>query len=283
MLAAITFYAWRKPDARSSPAALDACRLIVIATYFWGGLQKLNFTFMQQTWPSMSEGIRSLLPSLAKLPAAFGLAIPLIEVAIAVGLIVARTRRLAVMAAIATHAVILVTLISSGENAVVWPWNAALILIDWILFWGYEGTGFSKTLPKTFLEATVLLLFGLLPALSFVDAWDSYLSAALYSGNLDQGVIYLDSTAVTRLPRQVQPHVWQASQPFFLDINRWAYGELNVPVYPEPRVFRKVAERVCTDLAGDQSSVRLRIFRKPNPLTGVRQSDFYDCDHLREP
>jgi hypothetical protein len=283
LLSAIACYAWRKPDPRNGMAALNSCRLIVIATYFWGGLQKLNVTFLRQTWPDMSSKILQLLPSFAAVPSGLALAVPFIEVAIAVGLVVARTRKLAVILAIVTHAVILIVLIASGENTAVWPWNVAMILMVWILFCDYPETAKFNLLPRTIFEAMVFVLFGFLPALSFADAWDSYLSAALYSGNIDQAVIYLSPRAIQHLPAQIQPHVWEKSAPYFLDINRWAFGELNVPVYPEPRVFRNVAEGVCTYLREDGSDARLRILRKPDPFTGIRHSDFYDCDHLNDP
>jgi len=282
MLAAIGFYT-RRPDSRNGAAALNACRLIVISTYFWGGLQKLNVTFVRQTWPDMSAGIRRLLPNMAGPLDGFALAAPFVETAVAVGLLFAKTRRAAVMLAVVTHVVILTTLVASGENTVVWPWNAALILIVWVLFAEPSRTAVRNPFRGTVPEAVVFVLFGLLPALSFAGAWDSYLSAALYSGNADQAVIYLSAQAIQRLPSEIRPHVWQESAPYFLDINRWAFGELNVPVYPEPRVFRKVAERVCAYEGEDASDVRLRILLKPGLLTGIRRSEFYDCDHLGGP
>ena len=83
------------------------------------------------------------------------------------------------------------------------------------------------------------------------------------------------------LPAAIHSHIWQQTSPFFLDINRWAYGELNVPVYPEPRIYRKVAEQICS-YAINSPDVRLRIKEKPNPFTGARRSEYYDCGHLQE-
>ena len=49
---------------------------------------------------------------------------------------------------------------------------------------------------------------------------------------------------VDRLPVALHRYVWTDVEPMFLDTTLWAYGELNVPVYPEPRVFRRI-EQVC--------------------------------------
>jgi hypothetical protein len=288
MLAALGFIAW-KPKSGPRPALpergsrpeLDACRLIVVSTYFWSGLQKLNATFIKETWPDIAgPWLRHLPEAVRRLPAPFVLIIPVAEIAIGVGLVARRSRNSAVALAVATHIFVLALLVRSGENTVVWPWNLAVGVFVVVLFWRDQTTG-PRTIfaLKNGLHALILLLFTILPALSLFDLWDSYLSSALYSGNTDQAVIYVSPEDIQRLPAPTRPHIWQSSQPFFLDINRWSYAELNVPVYPEPRVYRRVAEQVC-GYAGNSSDMRLRIKEKPNPLTGARKSEYYDCEHL---
>ena len=281
LLAALGVYAWKAPGARTTKAALNACRLILVSTYFWSGLQKLNANFVKETWPDIARGVLSHLPEGAtRFPPLLILTIPLLEILIGVGLLIAKFRRASVLLAIATHLFVLILLVISGENIVVWPWNIAMSLFVVILFWRDETTGPRQILMvKKGFPTLVLLLFGIMPAFSLLDRWDSYLSAALYSGNTTQAVIYVSPAVMARLPASIHPHIWQSTQPFFLDINRWSYGELKVPVYPEPRIYRKVADRICS-YTGDSPDVRLRIKGKPNPLTGARRSTYYDCDHL---
>jgi hypothetical protein len=281
MLAAIGLYAWRAPEVRNYQAALNACRLIVIFTYLWSGLQKLNANFVRETWPDIAGSMLRFLPeAVKKLPPFFILLIPLLEISVGLGLVTRKYRNVSVVLAIATHIVVLLLLISSGENTVVWPWNIAMVFFVLILFWQDKEISPRKVLvPKNGFHVVALLLFGVLPAFSFVGLWDSYLSSALYSGNTDQAVIYVSPSVIDRLPAAIHPHIWQATQPFFLDINRWAYGELNVPVYPEPRIYRKVTEQICT-YAESSSDIKLRIKEKPHPLTGLRKSEFYDCNHM---
>src|SRR5258706_14759158 len=54
MLAALAFYEGKKPEAKNNRKALDCCALIVVCTYFWSGIQKLNFSFIHEVWPDMS-------------------------------------------------------------------------------------------------------------------------------------------------------------------------------------------------------------------------------------
>ena len=276
MLAALGFYGWRNHQT-----ALNACRLIIICTYVWSGLQKLNINFARETWPDIAGSLLRFLPEgVKRLPTFLILAVPLLEVAIGLGLVTRKYRNFSVMLAIATHIFILILLLSSGENMVVWPWNIAMALFVVVLFWQDRKTSAGNLLvPKNAFHVLVLLLFAVLPAFSFFSLWDSYLSSALYSGNTDQAVIYVSPAVMERLPAAIHPHIWQSTQPFFLDINRWAYGELNVPVYPESRIYRKVAQQIC-GYAENSPGIVLRIKEKPNPFTGLRKSEYYDCEHI---
>jgi Methylamine utilisation protein MauE len=242
-------------------AGLKSCRAIVIALYLWSGLQKLNATFATRTWLEVTGG---------HLPAFAWVAIPLGEIAIGVALMFERTRRAAVIAAIALHASIVVMLIASHENSVVWPWNIALAMLVAVLFRGaVQGQGRMNW--------ALVAVAGVLPALSFVDRWDPYLSCALYSGNTAQAVVIVGADVVPRLPTVIARNTWQESPPRFIDLNRWSYDELNVPAYPAERVFREVASEVCRQYADSGS---LRILGRPHPLNGARSATTIPCEAL---
>jgi hypothetical protein len=281
MLAAVGFLAWKETDAASSRVALNPCRLIVVSIHLWSGLQKLNVTFVRETWPDMASFLPRFWQDVANnVPPFLILIIPLVEIAIGLGLLTRRFRNGAVIVATATHVGILILLVVSSENIVVWPWNAAMVLFVWILFWQDKETTFRSVIAgKKPFHRLVLILFGVMPAFSFIDIWDSYPSSALYSGNTHQAVIYVSESVIARLPASIHPHIWQETKPFFLDINRWAYGELHVPVYPEPRVYRHITKQIC-QYAEPDSNIELRIKERPDPLTGRRGSQYYDCDHL---
>src|SRR5438067_735087 len=283
MLAGFGFLAWKENDPGGNRAALDACRLIVASIYLWSGVQKLNVTFVRTTWPD----IAAFLPSswqaaVAHFPLWLILVVPLVEIFIGLGLLTRRFRSGAVLVAVATHLAILLLLVASGENVVVWPWNIAMTSFVWILFWQDKKTTARRiVIGKKAFQILVLILFGVLPSLNFVGLWDAYLSSALYSGNTYQTALYLGPAVLARLPAAIHPHVWQKSEPFFLDINRWGYAELRVPIYPEPRVYRQVAKRICKYAEGERISLWIK--QKPHPLTGLFESEYYDCENLAGP
>src|ERR1051326_6517283 len=219
LLTAIAVHGWKKSDP-ADDQALQACRLIVVATYIWSGVQKLNANFIRETWPDIAGPLLHFLPkTVGRFSSFLGLMVPFLEILIGLALLTRRFRRRAVVLAVATHAFILALLISSGENTVVWPWNAAMAFLVLLLFWQERtATPANLLVPQNAFHRLGSFLFGLLPALSFFDLWDSYLSAALYSGNTDQAVIYLSPAVISRLPAELQPHIWQSSRPLFLDM-----------------------------------------------------------------
>jgi hypothetical protein len=259
LLAAVGFA--RRPDT-----ALNVCRFVLAATYFWSGAQKLNASFASDMWPWMVSPIVARLPDgLAEWVAGQGWTAAGTEAALGVALLVPRLRPAAVPIGIGTHAVILFCLSPWGHdwNTVVWPWNVTLAALDVILFWNTRGVAARNVLwPPGGGSKAAVVLFGVMPAFSLVGWWDPYLSAALYSGNLPQPRLTLDDTAAAWLPPDVRDrHLADGD----LDLKGWAMDELNVPGYPARRVFRGVARRL-----GGPPHVTLVTADRPDWWTGER-------------
>lgn len=227
----------------------ETCRLMIACIYFWSGIQKINPGFAHETFPWM------LGPLGGTWLAAMGYVVPVAESAIGIGLVTRRLRSLAVIGAVAMHLFILASIGPLGHrhNVVVWPWNMAMAVLVVMLFRATPEVGARKMVwgKGMAFQSVVLVLFGVLPALSLVDLWDSYLSFTLYSGNQRNGTIYMSDAVAGRLPDEVQEVVgvyeseWKVDT---LDLEEWSYAELNVPGYPEVRVFRNVARRICGEL-----------------------------------
>lgn len=248
MLAAIAVHAG---GGGGEAAALNTCRLIVASIYFWSGLQKANASFARATFPWLIGPVTRGLPArLSALVAASGPAVAAAEAVIGVGLVIAPVRDVAVLLAIAMHAVILFCLGPLGHrfNTVVWPWNVAMVGFLFVLFWHTPDVtaGQILSLDNGAFHGLVVVLFGALPALSFVNCWDAYLSGALYSANVKSGAIYVTEAVRDALPEGVRPYVERDDLGrLVLRPSSWSSGEMNVPVYPEVRVFKAVARAVC--------------------------------------
>ena len=244
----------------TTDARLNTARALVLSLYFWSGVQKLNATFVATTWSELTASMRATLPpSVASLVARSGLAIPLLEITLALALVFRPTRRAGVIAVLVMHALLCAVLAFGGDNAVVLPWNVAMAGLVVVLFAGSQASVALRLRPLlAWPQVALVALCAVMPVLSLIGRWDAYLSGALYSGNTLQGVVLVPAAALERLPEVVRRNTWQRSEPYFVDLNRWSYDELNVPAYPAERVFRRVGREVCRrDLVAGEGALRL--------------------------
>lgn len=265
--------------------ALNICRLIIVCTYFWSGLQKISGTFASDVFPWMAEPVAKHLPAgLQRLAPMAGLASPFVEAAIGLGLLFRKTRPAAIAGAIAMHLFILVGIGPWGHNVndVVWPWNLVMIAAVLLLFWNSaEAARATIVWGGGWLKAAALALFGIAPALSFFGIWDGYLSSALYAANRNLGTIHVSDDVLDRLPQSAQDAAEDDSDGLNkLDISDFSFAEMNVPPYPEVRIYKNVARKICS-YSGAPGDVKLVVKRKITLLGGGDETTF-GCADLKQ-
>ena len=281
LLAALALFSWNSDDSAGRKRTLNVARLIVATTYVFSGLQKLNLNFVNSDFPWLVEPITCVLPS-ASLPLhALGIAAPFIQVGFGVGLLTKKYRRISLVLAVAMHVFVLAMFGPFGHNwnHIVWPWTAAMAALDLLLFSSSQEFSAGEIFqPRHPYHVCVLVLFAVLPILSFFNWWDSYLSSALYSGNLSEGIIYATDAARDSLPAAIRARLVHTSPDTnVLNIQRWAIEELRVTPYPETRVYKKIAKAVC-DLTPHPEQIVLVVREQRMFLS--RPETGYRCRHL---
>ncbi|MGE0257326.1 MAG: DCC1-like thiol-disulfide oxidoreductase family protein [Alphaproteobacteria bacterium] len=261
MLAILGLYSWRFDDVVGRDLILDICRCVVASMYFWSGLQKVNPEFISQFMWVLTPVQKALPAEAWRLFYVFVRITPFVEMGIGIGLLFARTRSVAIVMALAMCGLVLWTLGPLGHDwdNIVWPWNIALALSVVVLFAKVRTNPIrdvfvvrNYTAPKA-----LLLLFGILPLLYFFNVWDSYLSWSLYSGTTNIATVYVSDGVAARLPGSVRQIVKiDDRQRNFVPVVDLAFAELNVPPYPETRIFKSVAHKFC-DLAVEPKEVLL--------------------------
>lgn len=261
MLAALGLFSWKWDDIEGKNTTLNVCRFIVASIYFWSGLQKVNMEFIDGVFPWMIGPIAQLFP-LSVEPAfyVFGFLVPFIEMGIGIGLMTRKFRTVVIWLALGMCAFVLWTIGPFGHdwNSVVWPWNITMAILVVILFTK------TKTIPlrevvwvrNSVFHKIILVVFGILPLFYFFNVWDSYVSWSLYSGTTNEAAIYMSDRVKERLPTYVQQFVHIDRDRNILSISNWAFTELNVPPYPETRIFKNVARSICK-VASDPHEVEL--------------------------
>jgi hypothetical protein len=93
-----------------------------------------------------------------------------------------------------------------------------------------------------------LLLFAMLPALSFGGWWDSYFSFSLYAQNAAKANVFITQRFADRLPAALRKYVQpfnasydpQHQGPLMFGFDPWCYEDLHVPPIPEVRNFKAI-------------------------------------------
>ncbi len=278
LLATLALFSWDSEDVVGRDRALNIARLIMAGTYLFSGLQKANQNFIQNDFPWIISPITDVVPAAAPALHWLGMAAPFVQIAFALGLLTRRFRQISLIAAVAMHVFILSMFgpLGLNWNNIIWPWTAAMAVIDILLFAGKQAFSWRDVVGggRHPYHAAVLVVFIGLPVLSFVNLWDSYLSAALYSGNLTEGTIYTNDRGAASLPATLKPYLVHTSDDTnVINIQRWAIEDLNVTPYPETRVYKRIARDVCRRLRDPADLVLLvreqRLFFS-KPETGYR-------------
>jgi hypothetical protein len=232
LLAALALFSWDSADAEGRTRTLNIARLVVVSTYLLSGLQKVNVNFFENEFPWIIQPITNLFPSTTGIVHVVGMAVPCVQVAFGIGLLTKRFRRASLILAVSMHVFILAMVGPGGYawNNVVWPWTAAMALFDILLFAGeaeFSWHDIFRAKDRRLYGATIMLLV-IFPLTSFFNVWDSFLSAALYSGNLTEAQIYTTDAGKRALPAAISHYLVHTSPDTnVLNIQRWSIEDLN--------------------------------------------------------
>ena len=283
ILAVLSFHCPGSADARRD-AVLNSCRVISATTYFWAGLQKVNVSFIRRGFPWLISPLIGLPPdSVRGWPYPLGLGVALLEASLGVALLTRPLRQVAVRAAMGMHALLLLLIGPFGHrwDSLVWPWNVVMAASVGLLFWRVNDSPLRAMLyQRSFVpHYVVLLLFAVMPALNFFDAWDANFSAALYSASTKHALVHVDERVKVQLPAEAQRHLRRlGGGQLVLDVFRWSISERNVEPYPEERTYKSVARRLCGLTRG--SGLTLVIYGTPDWRSGQRSEVRYRCEDL---
>ena len=236
---------------RNKEVLLRNCLMFLLAsTYIYSGLQKMNSRFLYAVWDEIIFG------GYLKIPAYIthkvwiynsGYLLSIFETLMGIGLLFSTTKNRGAKALIGMHIFNLLLLGPMGlnYNVIVWPWNACMSAYLYLLFIYNQPARIElRTLAKGF-GVVVVLFWGIMPAFNFIGKWDEYLSSSLYSGKLLRMNICVQDTNATMALRpyyskKVKDSTCKGATK--INLQYWAMKEMNVPPYPERRIYRKVKE-----------------------------------------
>lgn len=288
--------------------AIRLFRLFVISIYFYSALSKCDTSFVQTLGPQLVEGLFSGIgistaywsdQTMTRIAASF----PVVELLIALGLFIPRTRGWALGAAVLMHACLIIAVGPSGLNhhGGVLIWNIYFIVQDFCLFHSVfqkhelrkqkeladskvRDVDSSVSLRAVRGSERAILLFvwfvilaPLLEPTGYFDHWPAW---GLYASHHDRVTLLIDERAKSELPVSLQSYV-DSPRPLSnwcrVRVDRWSLAELGVPIYPQARFQLGVAIAVGKNLdhahgnEGVPSQIKLQFEGAADRLTGERK------------
>ncbi len=260
-----------KNEENSDAKKINYLQIIFIGIYIWGGIHKLNPNFIELIFRSILVDLFNI--SNQTISGSFlqiGYSIPIIEIGIGIALTFPKTRKIGVLFAIASHCFILLYIYSFGalSNSVVYPWNLAMIISVYILFYDTKNgiVILESILKYRILNYSILFIVGVLPILNFANSWDTYLSFSLYSAKSKNYYILIKDGDATNVNATIYQDYFKTidgmSGGKIINITLWSFKELNVPMNPEKRIFEKIGKQFC-NTTDDKNTIIFTAFDVP--------------------
>ena len=222
--------------------------LLIGATYFFSGVHKFSGSFLHTFWDTVVlRRILTLEWITIKNPVIHysGLLLSVTEMALGIGIVYVRKMKILLVLAIFMHFIIIFIFgpIGLNYNIIIFPWNVAMIGFAVVLIFKNHSLTYNATFFRNKLNIVIVIMVAILPFLNFIGKWDNYFSFNLYSGNTP--VLLICSSSFQQYPKLVDYQSKTNVSKFCdnsssINTNKWAMEELNVPVIPEVRVFKKV-------------------------------------------
>ncbi|MEO6809555.1 MAG: hypothetical protein ABI353_10640 [Isosphaeraceae bacterium] len=261
--------------------ALGLARLFVVVLYVHSSLSKLDVSFTNELGRAFLETAvhpLGLNPETWPVGVRRGLilAMPAWELAVAAGLCVKRTRRLAMIGAVALHLALLGILGPWGlrHSTIVLVWNGAMIVEVLLLFRPSAFLPIEATGPRFRAAGLTRWVFVMAAILPLGERWgwfDPWPAFALYASHVERTDVLLHEDDLLRYPLDVQQYAtyrvaggWRR-----LDLTAWSRAVRGVPVYPGGRAQIGLAEALADQVRGTVGP-RVVLWGRAERWTGKR-------------
>lgn len=255
----ILYINWQKPKEN----ALIALQYILIFTYFWSGIQKLNPHYVEDVHPWLFGAYEWSKPFAEIGNWAYVSAI--FEALVGVGLVFDKSRKFAVVSGLGMHAFILIMIGPWGEdwNSVVYPWNIIMMALLLLLFWRKptekQPTPTLLQLPQISTQWLVLILLGILPAFNLFTRFPETISMTMYNGATSEISVFFDEAETPDcIPTIAHENIYPFNHGYYLSLDNWGLSELNVPIYDLPSYAEKFGKQFC-DCINDKANAGIKI------------------------
>jgi hypothetical protein len=229
--------------------------------YLFSGLHKLNRGFLSSFWVDMvlMQYLGFSFNTILKYKLFFaGLIIPFLEIVFAGLLAFSKNKKRISYFLMLIHLTILIIIGPFGldYNSVVWFWNIALICILLIVY----NKPFKIDI-KSFSVRNYywLILWFLMPVLSFFGKWYQYFSFNLYSGKGEKMYVCFSSK------EKMHPEFGEITGNKDLqciNLQKWAMNEIKSVPIPEKEIYLKIRDQLKKKYG--KNNVKIMLYNPEN-------------------
>ena len=277
---------------------------LLVSIYFYSALGKLDFEFLHTVGQQMLGAMANLVgQDSSSMSAARKLVLvaifPVIELAIAVGLAMPSSRRVAGIFAIGLHLTLILILGPLGLNhrLGVLIWNAQFVGQAYFLFVVKRISVPDSEIAQRQLEpklegsrggclqtlcGALVGLVIVMPGTERFGIWDHWPSWALYAPHSSRVVVEVAAPSVRRLPTELvallnRPSTEPDEMPVWVSIpmDAWSLQSLHTPIYPQSRFQLGVARQIAS-VIDSEFAIRVTVLGTAGRFTGRRQSTILD-------
>jgi hypothetical protein len=255
--------------AKNAASLLNYVQILLIGVYVWSGLHKFTQSFIDIIYPLLLKGLFKISDDSYLLEAReWGYLLAAVELSIGIGLVFPKTRNVAVIGAVFTHLLIIAWVLIGNPNYTILPWNAAMIAVVILSSWNVKNriSLWPATSPSLrWATAALALLIWLMPVLNIKNKWDAYLSFNLYTERISHMYVGLRQQALEGIDPRLGDYYAEENlieEGRVIDVEKWSFDELKVPVYPALRVHKAIGRYFCKAPA-NADQIMLVTFRRP--------------------
>ncbi|MEO8412231.1 MAG: hypothetical protein ABI472_01170 [Ginsengibacter sp.] len=239
--------------------AVSVIIFIFVTVYFFSGIGKMNPAFSQNIQHEIARSrifkeSNSYLYNL--LIYHMGYFTGVIEILLSMGLLFKRTIKIAAFFLVIMHLAILALFGPFGidYDRIIWPWNMVMILILYVVFMANPPVSMQVQALKKGWNKLFIVLFGILPLLNFFGYWDFFLSSSLFTYKPPEMFICIHNQGSSKVLKSFfnvnRNHSLCDSNSVLLDVRAWSFKEMQVPAYPEIRVYKSIKEQLLKQYPG---------------------------------
>jgi len=281
----ILLYSIDGKDSSQSPVKVKYVALLVLAVYFYSGLEKLNWPFLTRIGPWIMGLSPSPLMSMADDNAAIAISSLMTfgEILIPFALLCRKTRILGICMGLVMHITIL-TALGPGHlntNAVVWPWNIIQMILMTGCFLKLPINGRSLlTLDRRCnakVSCVIVVSCLLIPILGLMQLVDPYPAFALYSGDIPRGKLVFKQAAFNKLPAKIKwiCHPDKSQNLWWVAMTDWSMVESTAPTYPSRFCLIMMAKHFLRTNETDCVALQIATYPKLTKTEKIENIEFW--------